>query len=430
VALVAWLAPAAGLVLAAGLVVSATVVPLVAGTSAHRSAHDEGRYRGQLAAQVVELLRVSPELMAAGTAGPVLTRLGQLEHELLSARRTRAMSNAAGSGLGALVSGLSAVGCLFVGSLAVQQGQLQPVLLAVVALTPMAAFEAFAPLPQAVVAWGSVRAAATRVFAVIDAAPPVVEPTSPATLVRRGSSLAATAVAAQWNDSARPVLSDVQLTLQPGRTMGLVGPSGSGKSTLTYVLARFMDPTNGCVTLDQVDLRRLAEHDIRASVGLLAQQPHVFDTTLAQNLRVAAPQATDEQLWAALREARLDGWVRSLPDAMNTAVGEHGAQLSGGQRQRLATARSRLAQFPVLILDEPDEHVDPQTAAELMTERLVPDAGRATLVVSHRLTGLAAADEVCVLVDGRIVERGSHAQLVASNGWYATTLRTQQAADR
>jgi len=205
-----------------------------------------------------------------------------------------------------------------------------------------------------------------------------------------------------------------------------VGPSGSGKSTLAQVLLRFLDAREGTYSLGGVEASALDGDAVRTFVGLCAQDAHVFDSSIRENLRLARTGATDGQLRDALSAARLLDWVRSLPDGLDTLVGEHGARLSGGQRQRLALARAVLADFPVLVLDEPAEHLDLATADALTTDLLAATQGRTTVLISHRLAGLEAVDEVLVLDGGRVVQQGPYAVLAAQDGPLRRMLEREQ----
>jgi ABC-type multidrug transport system fused ATPase/permease subunit len=229
--------------------------------------------------------------------------------------------------------------------------------------------------------------------------------------------LDATGLSARW-PTGPDVIHDVDLTLTPGRRVAVVGPSGSGKSTLAAVLVRFLDPSTGKVSLNGVDTRDLAGDDVRTAVGLLTDDARLFDTTIAANLRIASPDADDARLRAALTEARLLDWVDSLPQGLDTMVGEQGSRLSGGQARRLALARALLKDFPILIMDEPTEHLDEATADALTADLLTVTRGRTTVLITHRLTGLSEVDEIVVLEGGRIVQRGSHDALVAVDGPY------------
>jgi len=222
----------------------------------------------------------------------------------------------------------------------------------------------------------------------------------------------------------RPALQDVDLTLTPGRRVAVVGASGAGKTTLAHVLLRFLDAEAGTYTLAGQEAAALDGDDVRRLVGLCAQDAHVFDSTVRENLRLARPAATDDELRDALAAARLD-------IDLDTAVGEHGARLSGGMRQRLALARALLADFPVLVLDEPAEHLDIPTADALTADLLAATRGRTTLLVTHRLAGLAdgAVDEIVVLARGRVVQRGGYAELAAADGPFRATLERERVAD-
>lgn len=214
----------------------------------------------------------------------------------------------------------------------------------------------------------------------------------------------------------RDALDGLDLTLDQGRRIAVVGLSGSGKTTLAQVLLRFLDVDAGSYTLAGVDAYALDGDDVRRLVGLCAQDAHLFDSSVRENLLLARKDVTEDDLRDALARARLLDWADSLPDGLDTLVGEHGARLSGGQRQRLALARALLADFPVLVLDEPAEHLDLPTADALTADLLAATEGRTTLLITHRLAGLEAVDEVVVLDEGRVVQRGTYAELAAVPG--------------
>jgi ABC-type multidrug transport system fused ATPase/permease subunit len=284
-----------------------------------------------------------------------------------------------------------------------------------------------------------------RVFEVLDLPPILAEPARPVPLppgpvsveldgVRFAYPAADKVSLASLEEVAvlddRPgeeVLRGVGLRVEPGQTVALVGQSGAGKSTIAALVARLYDPDEGVVRLSGADVRDLRFADLRATVGVVTQDGHLFHETIAANLRYGAPDAPDTALWSALRSARLEGLVASLPDGLDTVVGERGHRLSGGERQRLTIARLLLARPRVVILDEATAHLDAES--EVAVQEALAEAlrGRTALVIAHRLSTIRAADSIAVVAAGRVVEQGTHAELLAAGGRYADLSRTQLA---
>jgi len=385
-------------------------------------------------------LAAAAALQAFGAQAAVLQRATGADAELTRLARRTAAASGLGTGLTALAAGATLWAVLLLGVVVTGHGGLGRVPLAVITLTALAAFEAVNALPAAAIQLGQSATAAGRVTAVLDAPDPVTEPSRPADLARtgldrtasrEGTSRARAGVAAELRGVAVAyraggplALGGIDLELTPGRCVALVGPAGAGKSTVAAVLLRFVDVSAGQATFNGVDLDQLRDDDVRSVVGGLAQDAHLFDTTIRGNLLVGAPAATDAELAAALARVRLLDWAQSLPDGLATPVGTRGARLSGGQRQRLALARVLLADPAVLVLDEPTAHLDPEARAELAADLMTVAAadGRSTLLITHDLAGLDRADEIVVLAGGLVAERGTDAELRAAGGMYSRML--------
>jgi thiol reductant ABC exporter CydC subunit len=419
VALVWWLLSAAGLILLAALVLAATLLPWLTGRLARRREALQAAVRGELTAAVVDLMQGAPELAAYGALDRQVKRATDIDAELTRVASASARTAGAGQGLATLLSGLAMWGALLLGVAAVRAGAVDGVLLAVIVLVALAAFELVTDLPAATQVLQRVRPSATRTLELLDARPLVVDPADPRPVPRSPTRLRVRGLRTRYEGTNRWVLDGLDLDLAPGRTVAVVGRSGAGKSTLADVLLRFLPYQGGSVTIDGVEIRDLCGDEYRRMIGLVSQDAHVFDTTIEENVRLARRDATDEELRSALRRARLLEWIEGLPDGLGTRVGAHGARISGGQRQRLALARALLAEFPVLVADEPGEHLDISTADALVADLLRTGANRALLLITHRLAGLDGVDDVIVLDRGRALERGTHVELQALGGRYA-----------
>ena len=413
------LLPVAGLVLAVALTLAGVLTPWLWVRATRATEERLTGERAERTATVVEVLDASTDLLACGAAGQWLSRVEALERRLT--RRTTRSARLAGAGVGISVLAVAAAvwGTLLVAVPAVQHGSLSGPTLAVLVLTPLALAELVQALPLAAQQLQRVRGSAARVLAVLDAPDPVHEPELPRPL----PAAAATAPHIQvhglqvcWPGRDTPALDRVSLDLPPGRRVAVVGASGAGKSTLLAALLRFVDPTGGGITIQGADTRTLDGDAVRSLMALCDQDAYLFDSSIAENVRLARPDTTDAQVADALRRARLTSWIDELPDGIQTRVGEHGALVSGGQRQRIALARALLADRPVLLLDEPTAGLDEPTAAGLITDLLAAGSGRTTVLVTHRLAGLDAVDEIIVLDGGHVVERGSHRELISRAG--------------
>ncbi|MPZ52507.1 MAG: thiol reductant ABC exporter subunit CydC [Acidimicrobiia bacterium] len=298
--------------------------------------------------------------------------------------------------------------------------------LPLVAGTVAATFAMFAPLTalqELVPALDNALAAARRIFEVTDRTPVVSDPTQPGH-PGDGKSLDFHRVGFTYGDGER-VFDEVSLTVPPGSRVAVVGPSGTGKSTLVALALRFWDPDRGQVGVGGADVRRMTLADVRSRMAVVEQRTFLFNDTIAANLRIARPDASDADL-AAAEAADIHEFIAGLPQGYETRVGEIGSRLSGGQRQRLAIARALLADTPILILDEATSDLDATTQARILTTLEEVTASKTTLVIAHRLETISDADEIIVLDHGRVVERGTHADLLRQGGAYARMLRRER----
>ncbi len=378
--------PSAGLVLALGLLLYALLVPLV-GVRWGRRAQASAEARGELSAQLVQTFEAAPELVVYGLQDARLQELAAADARVSQLSRSEGWIAGLTEGLGVAITGVTVAAVVAESARAHAAGDVGAVWVAALALLALASFEAVAALPQAGRELSATVAAGERVLELVDRRPVVTDPADPVELAAAHPALRLERVTAGYGDEPA-VLEGFDLDLEPGAWVGLVGPSGSGKTTVVNLLLRFLDPREGRVLLDGHDLRDLRQQDVRGMLAVAGQDSHLFASSVRENLRVAAPLADDDALWAALRRARADEFVAGLPEGIDTLVGDSGTGLSGGQRQRLLIARALLRDAPILVLDEPTAHLDGATARELMADVLANAEGKTVLLITHRSEGL------------------------------------------
>ena len=422
VGVVATLLPSSAAVLAATLAVAAVAAPAATSWANRRAEARLATARAELSTSVVTLLNARADLVAYGAAAQHLAQLRALDTGLTRIARSSALAAGVGAGLAVVCAGGAVWGALALGTSAVRAGALDGVALAVIVLIPLAAFEAVQALPTATLAYSRSRQSGERVVELMDTPVPVTEPANVRRLDRANLwPISLQRAGARWpntHSSAPAAVTGVDLELIPGRTIAVVGESGSGKTTLSAILLRFVELSSGGYQLGGVDVRDVPGDEVRRMVGLCAQDAHIFDSTIRENLRLARPDCDDDELRDALRRVRLLEWVERLPDGMDTHVGEGGQRLSEGERRRISVARALLADFPAIVFDEPTANLDQPTADALVRDLLAATADRATVLITHRLSALELVDEIIVLKNGNVAERGHHGQLVLAGGLY------------
>ena len=387
----------AGVALGAGLLVGALAVPALSGWLGARAGRHQAAGRGQLAAELVELGRSGPELVAFGQDGAALDRVRTTDRRLVAAARRNALATGLADGLGLVVTGVTVTAVLAVAVEASAHGRLDKVLVAALTLLALASFEAVTPLAATARELSATLTAGRRILDLTGQPAAVQDPAHPAEPPMWPFALALEQVGARYPGTERRVFHELSLRLEPGERVALTGPSGAGKTTVVNLLLRFLDPEQGRVTLGERDLRNLRQQDVRRAIAVAGQDSYLFSATIRDNVRLARLDAGDAEVEQALRRARIWDWVASLPDTLDTRVGEEGRELSGGQRQRIVLARALLADAPVLVLDEPTAHLDVATATELIEDIMSAAGERTVLLITHRSEGLDLADRVLSL---------------------------------
>jgi len=400
VALASIILPVAGLVLACMLLLGGIVAPWLTRLAARSAGRRQAAARGRLAGDLHEIAVGGAEIAVAGREEDWLDRAREDDARLVSLQRRDAMSGGLAEGLGTMLAVGAAVAVTAASIPAVHDGDLNGVMLAALALLAMASFEAITPLSQAAAVIDATGEAAERIEEVTERPVPVTDPERPAP-IPAGGSIELDDVTFAYPGGDGKLLEHADLEIRPGEAVALIGPSGIGKSTLAELLVRFRDPDSGRVTLGGAGLGEFDQDELREAVRLAPQDAYMFNTTIAENVKLGRPDADRERIFEALAEAGLEDWVNSLPDGIDSLVGEDGSKISGGQRQRIAAARVFLSRARFLIFDEPTAHLDPDGAAAL-EQRLIAkrDQGCGVLVITHTLADPEGFDRVIELRDG------------------------------
>lgn len=424
VAFCAWLLPGAGIAIGIVAIVGVVVAPWLVGLLAARAERRIAPAKAELTSAVVAALDAIPDLVAFDRAPEATRVMAHLDTRVTALTRRSAGALGLGGGVTVVLQGSAVVAALALGIPAVLDGRVASVWLTVIALLPLALFEIVGTLPGSMLALQRLRGSADRI-ADLEAAPdPVPTPTSPVAMPPHFTGVALRGVSAGW-DAGQPVLRDIDLEVRPGARIAVVGPSGSGKSTLVAVLCGFLR-YEGSYQLNGVEVSQAVGDAVRSQVGVLSQQAHIFDTSIEENVRLGRPDVSLDAVWSALDQAEFGAAVRAMPAGIATEVGSFGTAISGGEAQRLALARFLVDPRPLLVLDEPMEHLDANTAAALGATLRAMTIELTTIEITHRVSTLEAQDRVIVLDAGRITADATAGELAAGDGWFAERLREEQ----
>ncbi|QYN33885.1 thiol reductant ABC exporter subunit CydC [Pseudonocardia sp. DSM 110487] len=423
-AVIAAIDPLTGLVTLV-LMVLIAAVPLALGKLATAQGARQRAELGTLNAEAVDGIQGLRELVVFRQTGAYLTRLLERTRRFQRMQMSYARRSALEASASELLTSLGYLVILVVAARAVVAGAVDVRWLPVLIVLGVASLAPIATVSATARTLGDVRAAAARILTVVNYPPHVDEPAAPAPVAALEPRVRFDDVRFRYTPDGPEVLRGVSFTAEPGETVALVGRSGAGKSTCANLLLRFWDPTSGTIELGGRDLRTLPAAELRRLVTLVPQDVYLFNASVADNIRLGRPDATDEEVEQAARAAFAHEFIQALPDGYATPCGERGAQLSGGQRQRIAIARALLGNAPVVIMDEAVSNLDTES------ERAVQDAtarvrhGHTTLLIAHRLSTIRSADRVLLLGDGEILDTGRHEELLERSTAYRDLLATQ-----
>jgi len=378
--------------------------------------------RADLQAQLVDGIQGLPDILAYGRATDRLNLIVKTGHAYGQAQRHMARISGLQSALTLLLTNLGMWTVLYLTIPLVNDGRLAGVMLGTLTLLTLASFEAVTPLPQAAQTWESVRTAAGRLFEVVDAEPMIEESRERGVESSKSKELLSTLqlsnLSFTYPGQNIAAIRDISFKLESGNSIAIVGPSGAGKSTIVNLLLRFWEYSSGDIRLGGELLHDLEQDQVRSRCGIVSQSSYFFNTSVRDNLQLACPSASIEEIESAARQAKIHEFILSLPKGYDTFIGEQGLRLSGGERQRLAIARALLKDAPLLILDEPTANLDPLTEKHILETLFEVMQGKTALLITHRLVGLESMDEILVMEQGQIVERGTQAALLDSGGTF------------
>jgi ATP-binding cassette subfamily C protein CydCD len=374
--------------------------------------------RADLQSQLVDGIQGLADILAFGRGKDRANAIVSTGNKYGKTQKQMANISAVHSALGTLLANLGLWLVLFLVIPEITAGNIKGVLLGTFALMTLASFEAVNPLPLAAQMWNSSREAARRLFEVVDVEPLVKNDIRDSKVAIQSSNIELSNITFSYPNTTTPALQDISFTVPEGKSIALVGPSGAGKSTNANLLFRFWEYEFGEINLGGKSLQSLDQDEVRKRFASVSQNSYFFNTSIRENLRLARPRMSQEEMESAARDAQIHDFITGLPKGYDTFIDEQGARLSGGERQRLAIARALLKDAPVLILDEPTANLDPITEKQVLDTLFRIMRDRTSLLITHRLIGLENMHEIIVMNHGRIVERGRHDKLLNTNGVY------------
>jgi thiol reductant ABC exporter CydC subunit len=401
-----WVLPVNGMLITILGSIALIVIPVIVRMIASRTDTRLAPARSQVIDAVVDIADNTEQILVTGSGLSTLVALQEREGKVNSLLNRQAWSIGLGNGLGTVLQGSAVIGALLIGIPAVTAGTIDPVMLAVLALLPLALFEVLGTLPAAAVSWRNMSVVAKQIEDLdsIEAFPQETLSSIDGVKVRN--------LKTQWPNSDSVALADVTFEVARNSHVAIVGPSGSGKSTLAYCLMGYL-PFSGHI-------------EISESKTLLAQQSYVFDTTIRNNIQVGGGEMSEAEILGVLERADLMEWLESQPNGLDTELGSFGNRMSGGERHRLSFARLIAAGSDLVILDEPTEHLDCETAEKIEGDIWDSTQGVTTIMITHRLMTAQKCDQIIEFNAGRIVAIGTHEELIEIGGWYAQSWKQQQ----
>ena len=412
-----WFHPLMGLIELILLLLAGVIIPGEIARRARTPGQRIVQNAAELRATSVDGLQGMGELLIYGAAENHAMQMNALSKKLIRDQGQMARYTGISQGVMILCANLAMIGVLIIAISMVNQERLSPPYLTMLALFTLASFEAILPLPLAFQSLGETLAAARRIFSIVDTEPevkdPAEEPATPDACAIRLQS-----VSFSYNRDAVEALHHISFDLPPGKKLAIVGPTGSGKSTLVDLLLRFREPSAGQIEFAGHPLEAWTGETVRQKIAVVSQRTHLFNSTIRNNLMLANLDADTTEMEEACRIAQIHEFIESQPERYDTFVGEAGVKLSGGQARRIAIARAVLKDAPIMVLDEPGEGLDAPTERATMQALFDYLGDRSLLLITHRVTGLDAMDEILVLENGQIIERGNHVDLLKTGQCY------------